>query len=137
MKKLLSTGYSAGAFNLALLCLRLVFGINMLIIHGLDKLQKFETLKTDFYNFMGLGQQTSLVLAIFAEFFCSFFIILGLFTRFTVVPLIITMLIIIFGNDKGKALLESEVALMYLCSYVVLLLCGPGKISVDGMIAKG
>lgn len=136
MKKLLSVEYSAWAFNLAMLGIRLVFGINMLFIHGLDKLQKFDTLKLDFYSFMGLGPKTSLVLAIFSELFCSLFIILGLFTRFSVIPLIITMLVIILGHDKGKALLDSEVALMYLFAYITLLLCGPGKISIDGMISK-
>jgi len=135
MKKLLSTNYSALAFNLAMLGLRLCFGFTMLI-HGLDKLQKFNTLKTGFYNFMGLGTQTSLVLDIFAEFFCSLFLILGLFTRFTVVPLIITMFVVIFGVDKGKPFAESEQALMYLFVYITLLLCGPGKISLDGMITR-
>lgn len=135
MKKLLSTNYSATAFNLAMLGLRLCFGFTMLM-HGLDKLQKFNALKTGFYNFMGLGTQTSLVLDIFAEFFCSLFLILGLFTRFTVIPLIITMLVVIFGVDKGKPFAESEQALMYLFAYITLLLCGPGKISLDGMITR-
>lgn len=136
MKKLLSINYNAWAFNLAILCIRLVFGSLMLFIHGLDKLQKFATLQGDFYSFMGLGHKTSLVLAIFAELFCSLFLILGLFTRFTVIPLIITMLAIIIGHDSGKPLLESEVAFMYLFAYITLLLCGPGKISVDAMISK-
>lgn len=136
MKKILSTNYSALAFNLAMLGLRLCFGTTMLFIHGLDKLQKFSTLKTGFYNFMGLGTQTSLVLDIFAEVFCSLLLILGLFTRFTVIPLIITMLVVIFGVDKGKPFADSELSLMYLFAYFTLLLCGPGKISVDGMITR-
>ncbi len=136
MKKLLSITYNAWAFNLSMLGIRLVFGLLMLVIHGLDKLQKFTTLQGDFYSFMGLGHKTSLVLAIFAELFCSLFIILGLFTRFSVIPLIITMLAIIFGHDTGKPLLESEVALMYLFGYITLLLCGPGKLSLDAMISK-
>lgn len=108
----------------------------MLFLHGLDKLQKFDTLKVDFYSFMGMGPKTSLILAIVSELFCSLFIIIGLFTRFTVTLLIITMLVIIFGHDKGKPILESEVALLYLTAYISLLLCGPGKISIDGMISK-
>lgn len=94
MKKLLSINYSATAFNVAMLALRLIFGLLMLFIHGLDKIQKFSTLQGNFYNFMGLGSRTSLVFSIFAELFCSLFLILGLFTRFTIIPLIINMLVI-------------------------------------------
>ncbi|HWB24326.1 MAG TPA: hypothetical protein VG738_02550 [Chitinophagaceae bacterium] len=44
MKKLVSIRYNARAFNLAMLRIRLAFGTNMLFIHGLYKLQKFNSL---------------------------------------------------------------------------------------------
>ena len=119
-----------------MLGIRLVFGLIMLFAHGLDKLQKFNTLQGSFYNFMGMGTKTSLVLDIFAELFCSLFLVLGLFTRFSVVPLIIVTLVIIFGHDSGKPMLESEMPLLYLFGFLTLLLCGPGKISIDAMLNK-
>jgi putative oxidoreductase len=136
MKRIASTGYSEWAFNLAMLALRVVPGVMILIIHGLEKIQNFNTLAGSFYSFMGLGHRTSLVLAIFSEVFCSLFVILGLFTRLSVIPLLITMLVAIFGFNAGKPWGDSEMAYMYLVSYFVLLLCGPGKISVDGMMSK-
>ena len=136
MKKLLSIGYTDWGFNLSMLCLRLILGLVMLFAHGLDKLQKFNSLQGDFYNFMGLGHKTSLCLVIFAELFCSLFIVLGLFTRLTVVPLIITMLVVIFGHNAGKPWTDSEQAFTYLAGYLTLLFCGPGKASVDGMMNK-
>ncbi len=117
-------------------CVRLIAGLMMLFVHGLDKLQKFNTLEANFYSFMGLGHRTSLVLAIFAELFCSLFVVLGLFTRFSVIPLIITMLVAIFGFNAGKPWAVNEAGLLYLTSYEVLLFCGPGKISIDAMIGK-
>ncbi len=98
------------------------------------KLQNFSTLQTTFYSFMGLGSRASLTLAIFAEVFCSVFIILGLFTRFSVVPLIITMLVVIFGANADKSFLDSELGIVYLIAFITLLCCGPGTISVDRMI---
>lgn len=136
MKKILSIRYSAGAFNFSMLFLRVVFGLLILVKHGYDKMMKFSTLQNDFYNFFGLGSKTSLVLAIFAEVLCALFIVLGLFTRLAAIPLIITMLVAIFGYNAGKPLIESEVALLYLGAFVTLLFCGPGKISIDGMINK-
>lgn len=136
MKKLLSVRYSEWAFNLAMLSLRLVLGLIMLFANGLDKLQNFSKLQGDFYNFMHLGPKTSLILVIFAELFCSVFVVLGLFTRFSVIPLVIAMAVVIFGYNAGKPWGESQTAFAYLAGYFTLLLCGPGKISIDGMISK-
>ena len=135
MKKLLSTKYSAGTFNVAMLLLR--FGVGVLMInHGYDKLIHFSAMKGDFMNFLGLGNSISLTLVVFAEFFCSLFIIIGLFTRLSAVPLIITMAVALFMVFKGDVFGKGELPALYLAVYVVLLLLGPGKISVDGMTGK-
>lgn len=136
MKRILSIKYSTSAFNFSMLFLRVVFGLLILIKHGYDKLMNFSTLQFKFYNFFHLGTKTSLVLAIFAELFCSLFIVLGLFTRLAVIPLIITMLVAVFGFNAGKPLIDSEVALLYLTAFITLLFCGPGRVSIDGMINK-
>lgn len=136
MKKILSIKYSAGAFNFSMFLLRVVFGLLMIVKHGYDKMVNFSTLQTQFYSFMGLGAKFSLVLAIFAEALCSLFIVLGLFTRLATIPLIITMLVAIFGANAGKPLVDSEAAISYLGAFAVLLFCGPGKYSIDGMINK-
>ncbi|HEX5153358.1 MAG TPA: DoxX family protein [Parafilimonas sp.] len=136
MKKILSIKYSAGAFNFSMLLLRIVFGLLIIINHGYFKLENFSTMQSKFYNFLGLGMKTSLVLCIFAEVLCALFVVLGLFTRFATIPLVITMLVAIFGANADKPLLESELALLYLGAFTTLLFCGPGKISVDGMINK-
>ena len=138
MKKLLSTKYNENIWSLGLLLLRVTFGLIMMK-HGLDKL-------TDYNNVKGMnqlfGSPTDALLVIFAEFFCAVFIVLGLFTRFAAIPLIITMAVaffkvhnhIIFCNKCASG--SGEVALLYLVAFTVLLLTGPGKFSVDKMIAK-
>jgi putative oxidoreductase len=92
--------------------------------------------RADFMNFMGIGQTMSLALVIFAEFFCSLFLIIGLFTRFAAIPLIITMCVALFKVHKGDVFGNGETVALFLTGYIVLLLCGPGKVSVDGMIGK-
>lgn len=136
MKKLLSIRYSAGAFNFSMFLMRLAFGCSLLINHGLPKLMRFAEFESHFYNFLGLGTRFSLILVIFAEVFCSLFIILGLFTRIAVIPLIIMLLIVIFKVNAGKPFLDSELAVLFITACFTLLLCGPGRISVDGMINK-
>ena len=118
-----SISYSSAAFNIAMLLLRVCFGAVLMVKHGFTKVMNFATLEHTFYNFMGFGPKFSLILILFAEIFCSLMIVLGLFTRWACIPIIIAMLIVIFGNDAGKDLLDSELALFYLTAFVTLLFC--------------
>ena len=135
MSKILSTKYSAGAFNIGMLILRLGVGI-LIAHHGFDKLVKFNTMKLHFLNFLGLGSTVSLSLVIFAEFFCAIFLILGLFTRLAVIPIMIVMLVALFQAHNGDIFFAGEKAAIFLAGALTILFCGPGKISVDGMIGK-
>ena len=132
--KFLSTN-SPAAINAGLLILRLGVAI-MLLPTGYQKIANFDVIKTQFVNFLGLGPTVSLVLCIFAEFFCSILIAVGLFTRFAAIPLIINFLVIRFmagGNDTwGK---DQHVAL-YTLIYITLLITGPGRYSADAAIRK-
>ena len=135
MSKLLSTKYSTGAFNLGMLVLRLGIGI-LLAARGFEKLQHFSTIQPRFINFMGLGQTVSLSLVIFAEFFCSIFLILGLFTRLACIPILITMSVIIIMINHGNVFGNDNLPALFFAATLALLFCGPGKISLDGMIGK-
>ena len=135
MNKFLSTKYSAGAFNFGMLILRVVTGL-LLISHGYSKLVSFNKLQYTFMNFMGLGSTVSLVLIIFAEVFCSIFLILGLFTRFAVLPIIIGMSVVVFIASHGHIFGSGEKGALYLAASIAILFCGPGKISIDGMLRK-
>lgn len=135
MKKLFSTKYSAGAFNVATLLLRIVAGC-LIMNHGYEKLVHFATYKSKFMNLWGMGSGTTLTLAIFAEFFCALFIVLGLFTRFAAVPLIITMSVALFKAHDGNFFGDGEKATLFLGAFITILLVGPGRASIDNMIGK-
>jgi putative oxidoreductase len=138
MRKLLSTKHSAGAFSAAMLLLRLSFGI--LMMHaGYYKLVHFNQIlhgPPPFMNFLGIGSSMSLALLVFAEFFCSMFLILGLFTRFAAIPLIIAMSVALFKAHNGQVFGDGQTVALFLTGYLVLLLVGPGRVSVDSMIGK-
>jgi putative oxidoreductase len=133
MKKLLSTKYSAGAFNFAILLLRLVFGV-LIMNHGYDKLIHFGDKHNTFMNFLGIGSTLSLALVIFAEFFCGLFVILGLFIRLSVIPIIIVLAVAVFKAHHGAVFGDGQPAALYLTAFTVLLFVGPGRVSVDSMI---
>ncbi len=104
--------------------------------HGYDKLVHFAQYKGKFMNLLGMGQTTTLVLAIFAEFFCALFIVLGLFTRLAAIPLIITMCVALFKAHNANFFGDGEMATLYLGAFITLLLVGPGRVSIDSMIGK-
>jgi putative oxidoreductase len=135
MRKLLSTKYSAGAFSAAMLILRLGLGI-LMMAHGYNKLIHFGEMQHKFMNFLGMGSTMSLALVVFAEFFCSLFLIIGLFTRLAAIPLIIATCVMVFKAHNGDVFGEGEHAALYFTGYLVLLFVGPGRVSVDSMIGK-
>lgn len=122
--------------DLGILLLRLGFGAAMMV-HGIQKLNKFAELSGSFPDPMGVGSYASLCLAIFSELVCSILLMLGLLTPFALVPLIITMIVamfIIHGQDPwGK----KELAFLYLASYLALLFIGPGRYSLDQKLFGG
>ena len=135
MKGFLSTRYTAWSFNLAMLLLRLGLGA-LMIPHGFDKMKNFKEYSGDFMDFLGLGGGISLGLTVFAEFFCSMFIAMGLFTRLSVIPLIVAMLVAVFKAHNGEVFGDGEHGMLFLVGYLAILLLGPGKASVDGIMAR-
>ena len=135
MKKLFSTRYNATAANTGLLLLRVGVGI-LMAHHGYDKLVHFSEYQSKFMNFLGLGTSVSLGLAVFAEFFCSLLLIIGLFTRLACIPLIILTCVIIFKVSDSDIFGKAETATLFLIPYLTLLFTGPGKVSVDALISK-
>jgi putative oxidoreductase len=135
MKKLLSTGYSAATFNLALFILRVGAGI-LMVHHGYDKLVKFNDYAPNFMHFLGLSSSLSLALVIFSEFFCAIFVLLGLFTRFACIFLMISTFVAVSDAHKYDILGKGEHASLFFIIYFTILIIGPGKVSVDGMIHK-
>ncbi len=117
--------------NIALLLLRSMFAILMVANHGFPKLQKILNGNFAFADPIGIGEPASLILAASAETLASIFLLLGLFTRLALIPLIVTMIVATFIQNAGEGLGEIELGLLYLTGFIALILTGPGNYSVD------
>lgn len=136
LKKIFTPGNYKNKINFALLFLRVTSGIFMLT-HGVGKLAKLiqgGTIK--FADPIGIGPEASLVLVVFAEFFCSIFLILGLATRISAIPLIITMLVAGFIAHAGDPFAVKEKAFLFFIIFVFIAIVGAGKYSIDNLISK-
>jgi len=136
MKKFLSTAYSENAFNIASLVLRLTFGLLICVNHGFSKLTNFSNQQSIFFDPFHIGHKWSLILVLFSEIFCGLLLVLGLFTRFAALVLVIQMAVAAFLFHKGQNLEHHESALVYLSAFFAVLLVGPGRFSVDGMMGR-
>jgi putative oxidoreductase len=135
MKKLFSISIHDEMLHVGILFFRIMIGAFMLT-HGYPKLQMlFSGEEIQFLDPFGIGQTASFALAVFAEFACSILIIIGFGTRLASVPLIITMLVAAFMAHGSDPFGKKEMALLYLGSYILLLIVGSGKYSIDKFIA--
>jgi putative oxidoreductase len=137
MKKLITIDVNDKYLNIILLLLRIAAAALMLT-HGYPKLIKlFSGEEIQFADPIFLGPVISLVLAVFAEFFCSILIALGLGTRFAAVPLIITMTVAAFIIHGSDPIGDKEKALLFLLIYITLFVTGSVKYSVDYLLGRG
>src|SRR5215475_6121454 len=136
MKRLLSTSYTETTFNLATFLLRCTFAFLICLIHGVPKLANFSQWQHNFYNFLHMGQSFSLVLSIIAEVFASMLLVLGVFSRLAALLLVIDTFVAAFIYHQGQPIQKYEDAVLYFTGFLVILLIGPGKWSVDGMTGR-
>ena len=132
LKQFLST--KAWFNDVALLLLRVACAL--MILHGWPKFTDFSEGSKDWPDPFHVGTTVSYALTVFAELFCSVFVVLGLFTRIALVPLIICLIVIVFDVHGGDPLEDKEHGLLYLLIYLSLFLTGPGKYSLDSLIEK-
>jgi len=123
------------ANDLGLLILRILSGV-VLLSHGYPKFQKILEGNLQFGDPVGIGQVPSLYLSTFAEFLCAILIIIGLFTRLSLIPLIINMSVAFFIVHATDDFATKEKSILFLGMFIVLFLTGPGRFSIDNKIYK-
>lgn len=146
MKKNLLFSFQPINLSLGILLVRVIIGV-LMAFYGYQKLINFETMAaSDFWakevSFLGMTGKTPLALTVFAEFFCSLLLIIGLFTRLSLIPLLICMgyiiafmakFEVIYSGDNG---IEVNNAFVYFVIYLGIYLTGPGNYSLDYKIAN-
>lgn len=126
-----ATNLNLPKVDLGLLVFRI--GISgLLLTHGLPKLiTLFSNKEIAFADPLGVGELTTFTFAVFAEFICSFLVLIGLGTRLAVIPIIITMAVIVFIVHVPDGFGSQELPLLYLTGFILLFFTGSGKYSLD------
>lgn len=136
LKNLFNPNKYSTNIDLLLLICRVAVAVFMLS-HGMGKFSKlFGVEPIAFADPIGIGTTLSLALTVFAEVFCSLLVLFGLATRMAALPLIITMLVAVFVVHLSDPFGKKELGLLYILIYLILLVAGPGKYSIDNWIYK-
>jgi putative oxidoreductase len=121
--------------DLALLILRLWFGLALFFNHGLAKVIHFSEMAAQFPDPLGVGSKTSLALAALSEFVAAAMIVVGLGTRFAALIVVIQLgvafaLVHHFQLAAGPA--SGELAYLYIGAAFTLVVAGGGRFGIDG-----
>ena len=120
---------------MALLLFRVFAGCIMLPF-GMTKIEDYDRYCVDFFGDpIGIGMIPSLWLTIFAQIPCAIALILGLFSRPAATVLAINMAVAVkyHWNDP---LATVSLPIVFLAMYVLLMLTGGGRFSLDSLIFK-
>lgn len=121
--------------NMALLFFRVVVS-GALMTHGYGKVVRL--IEGDIWGRTHLffNEEISLALVAFAEFICPIFVSLGLWTRLFIIPILYAFVIIVFDVHLEDPFTKMEKGLLFLVSYSLIFMVGPGKFSLDNLISK-
>ncbi len=124
--------------DVGLLLLRVFTGV-LLIHHGYEKLANIDNFADAFVRPLGLPFPITLsYIAAFSEVGGSWLLITGLLTRFGALAILGTMTVAIYHavSTAGFNIYLLELLGLYFASATAILAVGPGRLSVDELIAR-
>ena len=102
--------------------------------HSLDKVTKF------FISLHIPMPELNAVVVAYSELICGSLLVLGLCTRLATIPLIVSMVVAILtaklADIHNVFDLVGADEFTYLCVLIMLALIGPGKVSLDRLLAR-
>ncbi len=116
--------------DLGLALLRIVPSL-LMITHGFPKFQNLISGDIKFGDPIGIGAAPSLILAVIGELVCPILIIIGYKTRWAALPAAVTMAVAAFIVHAADPFGKKELALLYFTFFLVIMMVGPGKYSID------
>lgn len=127
---------AAGIYNLALLVYRVALSLQLMVVHGLKKIGVGVETAEQVPNPLHLPEVLNHAFALAGNLVFPVFIILGLFTRLAVWPVLAITLTGYFVLHWNDPLLVSDTPFMYSLAFLLVGVLGAGKYSLDYWIHK-
>ena len=119
--------------ELGILLLRLIFGGRFMYV-GYLKISAYKQMLSMMGDPIGIGTELSLILVIFAELFCGFFVAIGFLTRLTVIPILVVMIVVLFVVHIKDQFVMIQLPFVYWLLCFVIFIFGSGRYSLDYLL---
>ena len=140
MKKLLIKTFAPHplpvVFDCGMLLLRVAVSLEIAIVHGFKKIGVGVAQAENIPNPLHLPDAFNNVFAIAANIGFPFLVLIGLFTRLATLPTLAVTLTGYFVVHWNDSLLEKDTPFIYSLIFLMILILGPGKYSIDNAIYK-
>ncbi len=122
--------------NLGLLALRAGVGLNMALLHGVERVRHYSDRVSSFPDPLHMGHRYSLLLTVAAEFVGGILITLGLAGRFAALLLAFTLGLGLITGDAGSTWRQRELTTLYLAGCLAIATLGCGRWALDPLLGK-
>jgi putative oxidoreductase len=122
--------------SLGLFLLRLGVGVNMTLLHGVDRVRNYSQLANSIPDPLGMGRRHSLMLVVAAEFVGGILVTLGLAGRLAALLLAFSLSLTLFSGEAGLPWRQREATVLYLTASLAILLLGCGRWALDAVVWK-
>jgi len=136
VRKITATIPSGHSYDIVLLVFRVLLSAELMYAHGLKKLGIGIAEAEQVPNPLQLPELWNSFFAISANLFFPVLVMLGLFTRLTVLPILAVTLTGYFVLHFHDAPLIKDTPFMYSLSYLLIFFLGAGKYSLDHYINR-
>jgi putative oxidoreductase len=106
------------------------------VYYGYQKAASYDQILPMFGDIIGIGAKLSFNLVIFAELICGAFVLLGFFTRLSVIPIFFTMIVAYFIAHAKNPFGIKQTAFIFLSLCIPIFILGSGRFSIDRLLFR-
>jgi putative oxidoreductase len=136
LQRIIDPRPSGRLLDRGLLAFRLLAGFALLRVHGWEKIANYNAELRSIPDPFGLGGEVNLAIAIFSDVFCAMLVMVGLFTRLASLSILGTTLVGLLFVHLHDPWHGRDVPMVYSIMFLIILLLGAGKYSLDGALSK-
>lgn len=142
LSRFLNAKFAPTSTDVGLLVLRVGIGTILFLKHGWEKVAALSLTNSHFPDPIHIGMNASWMIAVFSDGICSLLIVLGFGTRWVSLFSFCTLFTAwtfvhhygFFGKTQNSN--YGELIAQYLVTCLVLMIAGPGRYSVDALLAE-
>ena len=123
-------------FDAGMLLFRIAASLEIIVVHGLKKLGIGGRVAEEVPNPLHLPQVFNEAFATAANIFFPFLVIIGCYTRLATLPTLAVTLTGYFVVHWHDSPLVRDTPFVYSLMFILILLMGPGKYSIDNSIYR-